>query len=162
MNHEDGVSTSFFDVGKLEQTYLRTPITYHLLPIPLMMCLAFITPVILTSLLSLFQKSIWHHCNMYFLHVRNCILALDSVVYPAMRCFPKGTEITMCYGARPNDLLLVYSGGLSWCYLHWFSLVWFVFSSVLVSSLFPSLFSFLLFSYPVLPPHWLKHPFKTP
>jgi hypothetical protein len=37
-------------------------------------------------------------------------LALDSVVYPAMKAFPKGTEVTMCYGARPNDLLFVYSG----------------------------------------------------
>jgi hypothetical protein len=37
-------------------------------------------------------------------------IALDSVVYPAMKAFPKGTEVTMCYGARPNDLLFVYSG----------------------------------------------------
>ena len=27
-----------------------------------------------------------------------------------MRSVPEGGEVTMCYGARPNDLLLVYSG----------------------------------------------------
>jgi hypothetical protein len=35
---------------------------------------------------------------------------LDAIVYPSMRAFVVGSEITMCYGFRPNDLLLIYSG----------------------------------------------------
>ena len=46
----------------------------------------------------------------YYYGIISLILALDSVVYPAMRSVPEGGEVTMCYGARPNDLLLVYSG----------------------------------------------------
>lgn len=35
---------------------------------------------------------------------------LDAIIYPSMRAFSIGSEITMCYGSRPNDLLLIYSG----------------------------------------------------
>lgn len=49
--------------------------------------------------------------DFHFIYFKSFLfLALDSVVYPAMKAFPKGTEVTMCYGARPNDLLFVYSG----------------------------------------------------
>jgi hypothetical protein len=37
-------------------------------------------------------------------------IELDAVLYPSMKDFPLGSEVTMCYGSRSNDLLLVYSG----------------------------------------------------
>jgi hypothetical protein len=61
-------------------------------------------------LFAIFFFFLFIHSFRFFYFFHFLFLALDSVVYPAMKAFPKGTEVTMCYGARPNDLLFVYSG----------------------------------------------------
>lgn len=37
-------------------------------------------------------------------------VGLDVLTYPAMRAFPVGSEVSMCYGMRQNELFVNYSG----------------------------------------------------
>ena len=36
--------------------------------------------------------------------------SIDALKYSTMQAYSSGEEVSMCYGSRPNDLLLIYSG----------------------------------------------------